>query len=192
MRLKRSTLGFTLIELISVIIILAVIGVVAAPRLLSITTDTRIARLEGMAAALKSIKDIAYGQSAIQDLDQTLHYRYDLIEEEPEIMFGYPYSYLPRHFSYWLNTSACFIADDNNSDLVSDCDKTNGTFKLVNTKDGQYSDWDNPKIDVTTLTDLSAPTPSSCSVVYKQTQIKYNQAWQLVSPPVITINTSGC
>ncbi|MDG2667452.1 prepilin-type N-terminal cleavage/methylation domain-containing protein, partial [Vibrio parahaemolyticus] len=49
--MKKQT-GFTLIELVVVIVILGILAVTAAPRFLNLQNDARKARLEGMKGAI--------------------------------------------------------------------------------------------------------------------------------------------
>ncbi|WP_025819547.1 type II secretion system protein [Shewanella marina] len=57
MKLQR---GFTLIELVVVIIILGVLAVVAAPKFLNIKGDAQAAVLKGYAGAVKSMANLAH------------------------------------------------------------------------------------------------------------------------------------
>ncbi|MFV8409992.1 type II secretion system protein [Vibrio owensii] len=66
--MKRKS-GFTLIELVVVIVILGILAVTAAPRFLNIQDDAREARLEGMKGAIASGLGIGYGKMAIAGLE---------------------------------------------------------------------------------------------------------------------------
>ncbi|MET2949488.1 type II secretion system protein [Vibrio owensii] len=67
--MKRKS-GFTLIELVVVIVILGILAVTAAPRFLNIQDDAREARLEGMKGAIASALGIGYGKMAIAGLEE--------------------------------------------------------------------------------------------------------------------------
>nr|WP_086938847.1 type II secretion system protein [Thaumasiovibrio occultus] len=57
--------GFTLIELVVVIVILGILAVTAAPRFLNLQGDARNAALEGLAGAINGASSIVYAKSAI-------------------------------------------------------------------------------------------------------------------------------
>lgn len=56
---RRAQSGFTLIELVSVIIILGVMSAVAMPRFMSMTAEARIAKMKAMAGTLSSAVTMA-------------------------------------------------------------------------------------------------------------------------------------
>ncbi|MDR6984218.1 MSHA pilin protein MshA [Rheinheimera pacifica] len=63
--MKRNQ-GFTLIELIIVIVILGILAVTAAPRFLNLTGDARGSTLEAVRASIQSAAAIVNGKALIQ------------------------------------------------------------------------------------------------------------------------------
>ncbi|MBV7297977.1 type II secretion system protein [Enterovibrio paralichthyis] len=58
--------GFTLIEMIVVIVILGILAVTAAPKFLNFQDDARTAALQGLKGAIDSANGIVYGRAAIE------------------------------------------------------------------------------------------------------------------------------
>lgn len=85
--MKRSNQGFTLIELIIVIVILGILAVTAAPKFLDLTGDARAATVEGVEGSLKSALNIINGKAIIQSRTGA-----DAQTTNPavDVKFGYP------------------------------------------------------------------------------------------------------
>ncbi|MBY5922502.1 type II secretion system protein [Ferrimonas balearica] len=62
--MKRQQ-GFTLIELVVVIIILGILAVTAAPKFINLQTDARIATLKGAKGALQGANALVYSKAAL-------------------------------------------------------------------------------------------------------------------------------
>ncbi len=57
--------GFTLIELVVVIIILGILAVTAAPKFINLQGDARVSTLQGAKAAIQSANSLVYSKAAL-------------------------------------------------------------------------------------------------------------------------------
>ena len=68
--MRRNNGGFTLIELIVVIVILGILAVTAAPKFVDLQSDARLATLNGMKAAINSAVSLTYGKSLVKGVEK--------------------------------------------------------------------------------------------------------------------------
>lgn len=63
----KKQLGFTLIELVVVIVILGIMAAVAVPKFIDLQKEAKIATLEGMQGAMKSGAEMIYAKAIVQN-----------------------------------------------------------------------------------------------------------------------------
>lgn len=68
--MKRQQ-GFTLIELVVVIIILGILAVTAAPKFINLQSDARVSTLAGFKASVQGANTLVYSKAAIAGVDQS-------------------------------------------------------------------------------------------------------------------------
>ncbi|PKG38138.1 prepilin-type N-terminal cleavage/methylation domain-containing protein [Psychromonas sp. Urea-02u-13] len=81
--------GFTLIELVIVIIILGILAVVAVPKFVDLQGDARESTLKGVKSALEGGATLAYSKAAIEGKEKTGS-SIDVNGETVTIAAGYP------------------------------------------------------------------------------------------------------
>jgi MSHA pilin protein MshA len=65
---KANQEGFTLIELVVVIVILGILAVTAAPKFIDLTGDAKASTIEAVRGTLNSAADMAHAKALINNL----------------------------------------------------------------------------------------------------------------------------
>ncbi|AVP86325.1 MULTISPECIES: prepilin-type N-terminal cleavage/methylation domain-containing protein [Aeromonas] len=110
----KKQAGFTLIELVIVIIILGILAVTAAPKFLNLQDDARQSAAQGVKASLQSAAQMIYSKAAIQGIE-TSSSAVSVAGTTVEAKFGYP--------------TAATVANAVTLDGWSEVSSPKGTFK---------------------------------------------------------------
>ncbi|MCD9545496.1 prepilin-type N-terminal cleavage/methylation domain-containing protein [Photobacterium carnosum] len=87
--MKRQN-GFTLIELVVVIVILGILAVTAAPKFMNLQGDARNASLQGLKGAIQGAAGIVYGKSAIEGQESVFPGEVTVDGNPLPTVYGYP------------------------------------------------------------------------------------------------------
>ena len=169
--MKRQS-GFTLIELVVVIVILGILAATAAPKFMNLQSDARISALNGLKASVKSASAMIYskailaGKEKLDDDDVSVCAGSGSscpANDTITIYFGYP------------TADANGLIKTIQDDIVesSECEGTTADWCYQVAEDTIY------------LYGAKTPTPASCRLEYK----KPNAAGK---NPTITLTTSDC
>ncbi|WP_294495688.1 type II secretion system protein [uncultured Ruminobacter sp.] len=177
--MKRQS-GFTLIELVVVIVILGILAATAAPKFMNLQSDARISALNGMKASLKSASAMIYSKAILagrEKLDNS-----DVCSnagatatcdatESVKIVFGYPAG------------TAEGIVKTLQDEMVA-CTRA-GSANCDKTKDWAYEAGGEGSAGTIYIFSTSAPDATNCNVTYKESAGDGKN-------PTITVVTDGC
>jgi len=82
---NQTQKGFTLIELVVVIIILGILAVTAAPKFINLQSDARVSALQGIRAAIQGANSLVYSKAAISGQERL---KLDATPTPPSVNIG--------------------------------------------------------------------------------------------------------
>jgi MSHA pilin protein MshA len=90
----RKQQGFTLIELVVVIIILGILAVVAAPKFINLQSDARVSALQGLKGAIQGANSLVYSKAALAGKENEPSTTLDIAgttdtKDDVSIVYGY-------------------------------------------------------------------------------------------------------
>ncbi|MCC5879018.1 MAG: prepilin-type N-terminal cleavage/methylation domain-containing protein [Idiomarina sp.] len=88
MKMQR---GFTLIELIIVIVILGILSVTAAPQFFNFGGDARTSTLRGLQGSMNASADLVYARAAIEGIEREPTEELTLNGTPVPLAYGYPH-----------------------------------------------------------------------------------------------------
>ena len=177
---KKQQRGFTLIELIIVIVILGILAVTAAPKFIDIQSDATASTLQGVKSAVQAGSQLVFAKAAIAGKQKNAtggtaaDSQITIGTNTVELDFGYPQATATdiTKINYWVDfSSADFDLDVGTAAAVAG-NPAVGSFGIV--PSGTAPDYTK-----------SQEAAASCHVLY-------TEANDADTPPKITVVTGGC
>lgn len=100
---NKTQQGFTLIELVVVIVILGILAVTAAPKFIDLQDDARTATLQGVQAAMQSASTLVHSKALIAGREAATTQTVSVNNVNEPIAFGYPRSNDAAAVTSWGN-----------------------------------------------------------------------------------------
>ena len=157
--------GFTLIELIIVMIILGILVAAAAPKFLNFQKDARLAALKGLKASMLSAAHLAYGKAAINAVETS---GAPSVLEGIQIVYGYPTGSMA---GIGAAVTGIGLPIDTTADWVM---RSEGAGKITVTFKGADAN--------------TSALGENCNVVYSESRLVSN----VLQPMSVTINDTSC
>lgn len=165
----KKAQGFTLIELVIVIVILGILAITAAPKFLNLAGDARASTVNGVKAALQSANAVIYSKAVLQNQQSLSSGTVTDTQGSIATVFGYAAA----------TTAAVTAAlDVASTDYTIAAGVANTNLAMATTDVMIYP-------TATTAPTGTTTTAQACVLVYKA-------ATSATTKPTITTYTTGC
>ncbi len=158
--------GFTIIELVVVIVILGIVSVTAASKFLNLQTDARISTLNGLKGGMEGASAMLYGKTSALGLDKAASASINVEGDNVSVVYGYPAAMNDQTWSQLIEST--FL------DAVWDTGQADWFFTNTDANDG-----------------IILYAPSSRKKQADNCYLEYQEATETTTP-VFTLTTNGC
>ncbi|MFM2641288.1 prepilin-type N-terminal cleavage/methylation domain-containing protein [Vibrio chagasii] len=158
--------GFTIIELVVVIVILGIVSVTAASKFLNLQTDARISTLNGLKGGMESASAMLYGKTSALGLDKEASASIRVEGDNISVVYGYPAAINSDSWSRLIEST--FL------DAEWGVGSADWCFTNSNDKDGKI-----------------IYAPASRKKEGENCFLEYQEATETTTP-VFTLTTTGC
>ena len=164
--LKFRSKGFTIIELVVVIVILGIVSVTAASKFLNLQTDARISTLNGLKGGMEGASAMLYGKTSALGLDKAVSASINVEGDDILVAYGYPAAMNDQAWAHLIEST--FL------DAVWDTGRADWFFTNTDANDG-----------------IILYAPSSRKKQADNCYLEYQEATETTTP-VFTLTTDGC
>lgn len=159
----KKNQGFTLVELVIVIVILGILAITAAPKFLNLSGDAKASTLSALKGSLESANAMVYSKALLQSKEKDANETLD--NPEVDVVYGYT------------------------AGTISDINKV---LELDSTEWSLADDTTTPSPPPTGTVVIFPAQLNYETDATKACQLKYVQAASAGTKPVITLETNGC
>lgn len=171
--------GFTLIEIICAIVLVSVLGAVALPNFINVSSEANAKVIEGIAGSVRSADSMFYGYAMVNQIHKrpnTLYPKGSTLATKGAIALRC------GHLAPYLQGVARAMYGTRETLDTSNPDDINYVYQQNSNVEFSF-EWDQVRWRV-----KNARTPDNCSVVYAYDPTSCDDGTE----PTITVSTTGC